>query len=103
VSAPSSALWIPRCHGVAALNAVTRIREGSIEPGTRAIVAACVAAAAALLWLSGCDRFLARATLGPGQSYAGEGHNQVISDTNQQTLEQSFARLAASDCCPSRA
>jgi hypothetical protein len=72
------------------LNVVTRIREGSIEPGTRAIVAACVAAAAALLWLSGCGRFLGpRATLGPGAIVRGRGlYNEVISHTNnQQTLE----------------
>src|SRR5262245_54604100 len=49
-----------------------------------------VAATAALLWLSGCGRFLGpRATLGPGAIVRGRGlYNQVISDTNnQQTLE----------------
>jgi len=49
-----------------------------------------VAAAAALLLLSGCSRFLGpRATLGPGAIVRGRGlYNQVISDTNnQQTLE----------------
>jgi hypothetical protein len=69
---------------------VTRIPEGSNEPGTRAIVVARVAAAAAVLWLSGCGRFLGpRATLGPGSIVRGRGlYNQVISDTNnQQTLE----------------
>jgi len=72
------------------LNVVTRSREGSIEPGTRAIVAAGVAAAAALLCLSGCGRLLGpRATLGPGAIVRGRGlYNEVISDTNnQQTLE----------------
>ena len=67
------------------------MREGSIEPGTRTIVAAHVAAAAAALWLAGCGRFLGpRATLGPGAIVRGRGlYNQVISDTNnQQTLEQ---------------
>src|SRR5262249_57391559 len=49
-----------------------------------------VAAAAALLWLPGCSRFLGpRATLGPGAIVRGRGlYNQVISDTNnQQTLQ----------------
>ena len=69
---------------------MTRIREGSINPGTRAIVVSRVAAAVAALWLSGCDRFLGpRATLGPGAIVRGRGlYNQVISDTNnQQTLQ----------------
>jgi hypothetical protein len=72
------------------LRIVTRIPEGSNEPGTRAIVVARVAAAAAVLWLSGCGGFLGpRATLGPGSIVRGRGlYNQVISDTNnQQTLE----------------
>jgi hypothetical protein len=75
-----------QCHYSTALNVVTRIREGSIEPGTRAIVAARVAAAVALLWLSGCGRFLGpRATLGPGAIVRGRGlYNEVISDTNNQ-------------------
>jgi hypothetical protein len=78
------------CHYSTALNVVTRSREGSIEPGRRAIVAAGVAAAAALLCLSGCGRLLGpRATLGPGAIVRGRGlYNEVISDTNnQQTLE----------------
>jgi hypothetical protein len=71
------------------LNVVTRIRDGSPEPCTRTIVAARVAAAAAVLWLSGCGRFLGpRATLGPGAIVRGrELYNEVISYTNnQQTL-----------------
>ena len=69
---------------------MTRIRGAPIEPGTRAIVVAHVAAAAAALWLSGCGRLLGpRATLGPGSIVRGRGlYNQVISDTNnQQTLQ----------------
>ena len=69
---------------------MTRIPEGANEPGTRAIVVARVAAAAAVLCLSGCGRLLGpRATLGPGSIVRGRGlYNQVISDTNnQQTLE----------------
>ena len=60
------------------------------DPSRRAAGAARVAAAAAILWLSGCGRFLGpRATLGPGSIVRGrELYNQVISDTNnQQTLE----------------
>ena len=60
------------------------------DPSRRASGAARVAAAAAILWLSGCGRFLGpRATLGPGSIVRGrELYNQVISDTNnQQTLE----------------
>ena len=60
------------------------------DPSRRAAGAARVAAAAAILWLSGCGRFLGpRATLGPGSIVRGrELYNEVISDTNnQQTLE----------------
>jgi hypothetical protein len=67
---------------------VGRIREGSIEPGTRTILAH-MAAAAAVLWLSGCGRLLGpRVTLGPGAILRGrELYNDVINDTNsQQTL-----------------
>ena len=69
---------------------MTRIPEGANEPGTRAIVVARVAAAAAVLCLSGCGRLLGpRATLGPGSIVRGRAlYNQVISDTNnQQTLQ----------------
>ena len=72
------------------MNTESLRHEGSIDPGGRAIGAARVAAAAAILWLSGCGRFLGpRATLGPGSIVRGrELYNQVISDTNnQQTLE----------------
>src|SRR5262245_19041031 len=65
-------------------------REGLIDPGRRASGAARVAAAAAILWLSGCGRFLGpRATLGPGTIVRGRQlYSEVISDTNnQQTLE----------------
>jgi len=65
-------------------------REGLIDPTRRATGAARVAAAAAILCLSGCGRFLGpRATLGPGSIVRGrELYNQVISDTNnEQTLE----------------
>lgn len=65
-------------------------REGLIGPRRRATGAARVAAAAAILCLSGCGRFLGpRATLGPGAIVRGrELYNEVISDTNnQQTLE----------------
>jgi hypothetical protein len=65
-------------------------REGLIHPSRRATGAARVAAAAAILCLPGCGRFLGpRATLGPGSIVRGrELYNQVISDTNnQQTLE----------------
>ena len=72
------------------MNTESLRHEGSIDPGGRAIGAARVAAAAAILWLSGCGRFLGpRATLGPGSIVRGrELYNEVISDTNnQQTLE----------------
>src|SRR5215475_8790660 len=65
-------------------------REGLIDPGRRATGAARVAAAAAILWLCGCGRFLGpRATLGPGTIVRGRQlYSEVISDTNnQQTLE----------------
>jgi hypothetical protein len=81
---------LAECHYSTALNVVTGIGEGPIEPRRRASVVARVAAAAAALWLSGCSRFLGpRATLGPGAIVRGrELYNQVISDTNnQQTLE----------------
>jgi hypothetical protein len=77
------------CQYCTALNVVTRIREGPPEPRTRTIVAARVAAAAALLCLSGCGRFLGpKATLGPGAIARGRAiYNEVISYTNnQQTL-----------------
>jgi hypothetical protein len=64
--------------------------EGLIDPRSRATGAARVAAAAAILWLSGCGRFLGpRATLGPGTIVRGRQlYSEVISDTNnQQTLE----------------
>ncbi len=70
------------------MNAATR--EGLIDPSRCAIGAARVAAAAAILWLSGCGRFLGpRATLGPGTIVRGRQlYSEVISDTNnQQTLE----------------
>jgi hypothetical protein len=76
-----------RCDYSTDVNVVTRIGD---EARTRAIVAACVAAAAAALWLCGCGRLLGpRATLGPGAIVRGRGlYNEVISDTNnQQTLE----------------
>jgi hypothetical protein len=66
------------------------IQEGLIDPGRRASGAARLAAAAVILWLSGCDRFLGpRATLGPGAIVRGRQlYSEVISDTNnQQTLE----------------
>jgi hypothetical protein len=69
---------------------VTRIGEGSIAPRRRAIVVACVAAAAEALWLAGCSRLLGpRATLGPGAILRGRDlYNQVISETDsQQTLQ----------------
>src|SRR5262249_46142470 len=84
------ARWAGESPSSPALNIVTRIGEGSIEPRRRAIVAARVAVAAAALWLPGCSRFLGpRATLGPGAIVRGRGlYNQVINDTNnQQTLE----------------
>ena len=65
-------------------------RREPCDPNSRATGAARVAAAAAILCLSGCGRFLGpRATLGPGAIVRGrELYNQVISDTNnQQTLE----------------
>ena len=58
------------------------------DPSRRASGAARVAAAAAILCLSGCGRFLGpRATLGPGSIVRGrELYNQVISDTNNLSL-----------------
>src|SRR5262249_27863154 len=60
------------------------------DPSRRVSGAARVAAAAAILCLSGCGRFLGpRATLGPGTIVRGRQlYSEVISDTNnQQTLE----------------
>src|SRR5262249_17457744 len=77
--------------GSRGLNVVTYIGDGSIDPRKPAILAGRVAAAAAVLWLSGCGRFLGpRATLGPGAIVRGrELYNEVISYTNnQQTLDQ---------------
>jgi hypothetical protein len=65
-------------------------REGSTDPGRCATGAVRVAAAATILCLSGCGRFLGpRATLGPGTIVRGRQlYSEVISDTNnQQTLE----------------
>ena len=60
------------------------------DPSRRASGAVRVAAAATILCLSGCGRFLGpRATLGPGTIVRGRQlYSEVISDTNnQQTLE----------------
>ena len=69
---------------------VIRVGERPTERSAPAAVAATVAAAAAVLWLSGCASFLgSRATLGPGAIVRGRNlYNEVITDTNnEQTLE----------------
>jgi len=81
----------PKCHYS---TVVGRIREGWSQPGARAILAAHVAAAAAVISLSGCGRlFGPRATLGPGAILRGRGlYTQVISDTDNEQILQLIVR-----------